>query len=221
RDVEQALITYITTENQAEMARSSILKDHVDYLGQQKTISERILALDKALKEEGYRGLSQQQRALIYWELTKDLIMDVFISLAGSVLPVLVGVMRAFISLDEATRGWASTLVAGGVGLIVFITALPTLISLVETVSIGFSLLRGALVALPGLFAGAAGGAGLLGSAIAFLTGPLGVALMAVTAITAAFIYFYRTNESFRESVNRLGQSIMSVLGGAFRWLAG
>src|SRR5690606_18655419 len=74
------------------------------------------------------------------------------------------------------------------------------------------SLLRGALVALPGLFAGAAGGAGLLGSAIAFLTGPLGVALIAVTAITAAFIHFYRTNESFRASVNSLGQSIMSAI---------
>lgn len=220
-DVEQDLITYINTGNTAEMARTSILKDHVDYLGQQKTISERILALDKALKEEGYRGLSQQQRALIYWELTKDLIMEVFTSLAGSVLPVLAGVMRAFVSLNEATHGWAAALVAGGVGLLVFITALPTLVSLVETVSIGFSLLRGVLVALPGLFAGAAGGAGLLGSAIAFLTGPLGVALIAVTAITAAFIYFYRTNESFRESVDRLGRSIMSVLGGAFRWLAG
>ena len=61
-DIEQDLITYINTGNTAEMARTSILKDHVDYLGQQKTISERILALDKALKEEGYRGLSQQQR---------------------------------------------------------------------------------------------------------------------------------------------------------------
>jgi phage-related protein len=50
-----------------------------------------------------------------------------------------------------------------------------------------------------------------LRAAMLFLTGPVGLIVVAVAALTAAFIYFYRTNDKFRDFVNKILQKIKQV----------
>lgn len=45
------------------------------------------------------------------------------------------------------------------------------------------------------------------------LTGPVGIIIAAIAALTAAFVYFYQTNEEFREKVNSVFEQIKEGIG--------
>lgn len=49
---------------------------------------------------------------------------------------------------------------------------------------------------------------------LAALTGPIGIVIAAVTALTAAFVYFYNTNEEFRNKVNAAIESVKAAFAG-------
>ncbi len=51
-----------------------------------------------------------------------------------------------------------------------------------------------------------------IGSALAFLVSPMGLVIVAVTALVAAFIYLWNTNEAFREAVIRIWGNIQSFI---------
>lgn len=57
------------------------------------------------------------------------------------------------------------------------------------------------------------------GLATALLTGPLGLILVAIAALVAAFVYFYTTNAKFRKFVQDMGKAIQEGLGKALEWL--
>jgi len=47
-----------------------------------------------------------------------------------------------------------------------------------------------------------------LATAIGVLSGPIGWIVLAITGLTAAFVYFYTTNEKFRNVINAIGKEI-------------
>lgn len=47
-----------------------------------------------------------------------------------------------------------------------------------------------------------------LGAAIAFITSPIALVAIAIGSVIAAFVYFYRTNEEFRNSVHRVWEFV-------------
>lgn len=57
---------------------------------------------------------------------------------------------------------------------------------------------------------------GELMTILAGLTGPIGIIIAAVAALVAAFIYFYNTNEEFRNKVNAIWESIKQAFANAF-----
>lgn len=57
---------------------------------------------------------------------------------------------------------------------------------------------------------------GKLITLFAGLTGPIGIIIAAVAALAAAFIYFYNTNEEFRNKVNAIWESIKQAFANAF-----
>ena len=59
-EAQQDLTNYILTGNTAELERSPILQSHIDKLKQATTVEERNKALQEAMNEEGWAGISQQ-----------------------------------------------------------------------------------------------------------------------------------------------------------------
>ena len=59
-EAQQDLVNYIMQGNTAELERSPVLQAHIDKLKAATTIEERNKALQEALTEEGWAGISQQ-----------------------------------------------------------------------------------------------------------------------------------------------------------------
>lgn len=59
--------------------------------------------------------------------------------------------------------------------------------------------------------AGAAQSVGLLSRAFGFLLSPVGLVILAIAALVGAFIYFYKTNEKFREFINSIPGKIVDA----------
>lgn len=55
------------------------------------------------------------------------------------------------------------------------------------------------------------GGTGTLGAVVAALGGPVTIIIGAIAALTAAFVYFYTTNETFRDTVKNILNGIATV----------
>lgn len=53
----------------------------------------------------------------------------------------------------------------------------------------------------------------ILGSAFAFLTSPIGIVIVILTALTAGFITAYKKSETFRNIINKVGESIKNAFG--------
>jgi len=70
------------------------------------------------------------------------------------------------------------------IGLGGFLIILPKLIALIPLLKIGMI---------------------KLGGAFHFMLGPIGLIIIAITAAVAAFIYFYKTSEKFRDFINKIG----------------
>lgn len=77
----------------------------------------------------------------------------------------------------------------------------------------------GSIVSIVGTCASAIGGlasgTGALSTAFTVLTGPIGIAIAAITAIGAALVYLYNTNEDFRNKINALWEQIKQLFSSA------
>ena len=77
----------------------------------------------------------------------------------------------------------------------------------------------GSIVSIVGTCASAIGGlasgTGALATAFTVLTGPIGIAIAAITAIGAALVYLYNTNEDFRNKINALWEQIKQLFSSA------
>lgn len=115
-ETQMDLKEYIQTGNTSQLERDSILKNQLDTLEDQKTVGDRILALDKALKEEGYKGLSQLDIATIKTEELKGKIQAGLTELGTSALPVVEDIVDGLNKADESTDGLSTkALTIGGI----------------------------------------------------------------------------------------------------------
>jgi len=117
-ETQMDLKEYVQTGNTSQLERDSILKNQMGTLEDQATVSDRILALNKALQAEGYAGLSKLDIASIKWEELKGKVQAVATSLGTDLLPTVQGVIEWFIGLDTATGGWSTKLIFLGAGVI-------------------------------------------------------------------------------------------------------
>lgn len=110
------------------------------------------------------------------------------------------------------------TVVAVGVGPA--LTVLGSLGGMIANISIGLGTFMKFLAPVTkgfSLFGGAAGTAGtsvgFLGKAFAVLTGPIGITVGIIAALTAGFVLLYKKSDSFRESVGKLTASLKELGG--------
>lgn len=121
-ETQMDLKEYIQTGNTSQLERDSILKNQLDTLEDQKTVGDRILALDKALKEEGYKGLSQLDIATIKTEELKGKIQAGLTELGTSALPVVEDIVDGLNKADESTGGLSTKALTIG-GIVTALTA--------------------------------------------------------------------------------------------------
>jgi hypothetical protein len=59
----------------------------------------------------------------------------------------------------------------------------------------------------------------LIGAAIAAILSPVGLLVIALAALSGAFIYFYRNNEGFRDNVTAIWEEVKANLSAAWDWI--
>lgn len=140
--------------------------------------------------------------------LLKSQIEGLAISFGEMLMPTVrnvVGVVQEFIdklnAMDESQRQQiiqiAAVVAAIGPALLIIGKIVSGVGSIVAVV--------GKLTGLVGQVISSVGG---LQGLITALTGPIGIVIAAVAALTAAFVYFYNTNEEFRNKVNAVIESV-------------
>lgn len=145
--------------------------------------------------------------------LLKSQIEGLAISFGEMLMPTVrkvVGVIQEFVDklngMDEAQREQiikiAAIVAAIGPALLV----IGKVVSAVGTI-VG---LGGQLISFIGGLITKVGG---LQGVITALTGPVGIVIAAIGALTAAFIYFYNTNEEFRNRVNAVFEQVKTFIG--------
>ena len=104
-EAQQDLTNYIMTGNTAELERSPVLQAHIDKLKEAGTVEERNKALQEAMNEEGWSGISMQdtynnklETFTATLERGKRQVGELFLDAAG-------GAMDFIGQLDQATGG--------------------------------------------------------------------------------------------------------------------
>lgn len=211
-ETQQDLKEYITTGNTSQLERDSILKSQLGTLEGQKTVSARIVALNKALAEAGYKGLSQLQVASIKLEEITGKFQSTLTKIGGGFLIIIEPLLDVFLTLDEKTKGLSTTFItiAAALGLIgvAGIALLPV-----------FGEISVALLTLTGE-------ATVLGAISSIALGPIGIAILGISAAVAAGIYIWgRWSDQITNTIGKIksgdwsgaGQNIVA----AFKWVGG
>ena len=98
-------------------------------------------------------------------------------------------------------------LVAAAVGPVLLIVG--KVVSVIGTITTAFGAVSGAMAA-------AGGASGVVGAAIAAITGPVGIAIAAVAGFIAIFVLLFKNNETFRNSVIIVWNQIKTIMAGVF-----
>lgn len=117
-ETQMDLKEYIQTGNTSQLERDSILKNQMSTLEGQETVSDRILALNKALNDEGYAGLSQLDIATIKAEELKGKFQLSATALGEKVLPYIEQFIDFMLELDEKTGGLSTHMILIGGGVV-------------------------------------------------------------------------------------------------------
>ena len=119
--------------------------------------------------------------------------------LAGKLTNVAVG-------MEKINKG------GGGAGLVTKVKEIGRGFGLVaEQAGIMLKKLPGAKIVMKGFSVGLR----VLGAAFRFATGPIGLIILAITALVAIFVYAYKHNEKFREIVDKVWAAIKAAIGAA------
>lgn len=127
-ETQMDLKEYILTGNTSQLERDSILKNQMNTLKDTKSVQERILALDEAMKAEGYEGLSQLDIASIKWEEIKGKLQLAATTIGEKILPYVEKVMDWLLKLDESTNGWSTTLGVAAAAVVLLGVALAPIL---------------------------------------------------------------------------------------------
>lgn len=132
-------------------------------------------------------------------------------SLTESLMPIATQIiqkltewMDKFNALDQTTKNTILTIV----GLVAAIG--PVLIILGKVISIGGTIF-GVLSKVTSAIAGVSAGTGTLSTVLTAITGPIGIVIGVITALGAAFVYLFNTNEGFRNKAMEVWNSLVNL----------
>ena len=145
--------------------------------------------------------------------LLKSQLEGLAISFGEMLMPTVrkvVGVIQEFVdklnAMDESQREQIIKIAAIVAAIGPVLLVVGKVVSAIGTI-VG---LGGQLVTFVGGLITKVGG---LQGVITALTGPIGIVIAAIGALTAAFVYFYNTNEEFRDKVNAVFEQVKTFIG--------
>lgn len=124
---QRDLQNYILTGNTLDMQRASILRDQLDTLKGQATVSDRMNALQKALNADGYAGMSTMDTLQNKATILKGEFQKATTNLGLQMVPTLKSIVNMILGLDEKTHGWSTEFLVAGA----FVAALVGTLGLV------------------------------------------------------------------------------------------
>jgi hypothetical protein len=138
---------------------------------------------------------------------------------------VLIPAMSALAGFLERNQGLVQGLapyivaLAGGVKILAGATAAYNFIT---KVSAGITLAWGiATGTAGGAAAGASVGVRLLGGAIRFMMGPIGIVITAIGLLAGALVYLFNHNKTFHDAVIAAWHGIQDAISGVAKWITG
>lgn len=179
-EAQQDMTNYILAGNTAELERSPILASHIDKLKEANTIQERSEALQKALNEEHWGGMSKQDTYNNKLETFNGMLERGKYNLGGMFQEGAKSAMDLVLKLDEASGG----LVGMGIAAASFASPLSDMVVGAGQAAMGIKALRDVYkdLTLMETIANAIEGEG----AIAHMASALGITTEAAAADGAA-----------------------------------
>jgi TP901 family phage tail tape measure protein len=116
-----------------------------------------------------------------------------------------------FNNLSPSTQKTIATIGAVSAVLAALGAAIGAVLAIIGGAVNGFGALALAFGKVSGAIAKAGGMMGLFSKAIAFLTGPIGIAVAAIAGLGVAFAVLYQKNEAFRNGVQQIWQQIKNM----------
>lgn len=232
-EAQQDMTNYLLAGNTAELERSPILQGHIDKLKEATTVQERSKALQEALNEEHWGGMSQQDTYNNKLETFNGMLERGRYNLGGMFQEGAKYAMDWALQLDESTNG----LVGMGIALAGFASPITDTVMGLGQMATGISAIKnlGFISWLKDLeiaskLASVATwlqNTALWGMIAPILANPITWLVIAVIALAAAFIWAYQNVGWFREMVNgawnsivQLAQAIYSYISPAITWLS-
>jgi hypothetical protein len=130
-------------------------------------------------------------------------------NIGGAVTPAYNDLLAALVPLLEGF----SKFVKENPQLVIALTGIATALSGILTAGLGlraFFLVFGpAISAISGYFATGAAGATFLSTALTVLSGPIGWLILGIGLLTAWIVYFWNTNEGFRNAIIGIWESVV------------
>ena len=232
-EAQQDMTNYILAGNTAELERSPILASHIDKLKEATTIQERSQALQEALNEEHWGGMSQQDTFNNKLETFNGMLDRGKYNLGGMFQEGAKAGMDFVMNLDNATNG----MVGMGIALAGFASPLTDSIMGLGQMATGmkaikdlgmiqwlrdFEIMTKLSAAADWLLAAAQG---VLNAIMSM--NPIVLVVIALIALAAALIWAYQNVDWFREMVDnafaslvQIGQIIYGYVMGAIQWLS-
>ena len=198
---QQDIMKYLLDGNTAELERGSIVSSRVDKLKEASTFTERQVAMQEVLNELGYGGISTQDTMLNKQAEWEGMLYNSQDMLSSMWLGAEKGAMDFILKLNDATDGIA------GLGIAILTQFGPGIASIGQ----GLMTLTPAMLELISTY-GSLGAAASAGFApiMAFITGPVGIAIAAIIALAIAI---YEVGKAFGWW-NDLGSMLDSIRAG-------
>lgn len=190
---------YETTESQLKMFRNQLTDIAIEFGGPLiKALREGLNAAKPWIENlselaKKFSSLStEQQQNILKWGL--------FAAALGPALKLLGGGISVIGGFVKAIGGLSK-----GIG---FLSGSVKFLGNLSSVTSGLSAVAGSAGAVETAVAGASAGTGLLGSALGFLATPVGLATVALVAVTAAAAYFANKAYEARQRAQEWGASV-------------
>ena len=141
--------------------------------------------------------------------------MEILVQVVITVVKGITALVNLFIKLPKPVQVFI-------VAIMGILAAIGPMLIMVTMAQLKFQQFSAGLALVQGNIGKLGGGLSKLSASFSALGGgPLILIVAAVLAAVAAFIYFYKTNETFRNSINSLASAIQGAVSAAFGKLVG
>ena len=210
----------LSESEKAQAAQQLVGKNAMSgFLALMNAAPEDIAKLEGAIDscDGSAEGMAATMQDNLSGQLTilKSQIQELAISIGDALMPVIrniVAKVQAFVdrlnNMDEGTRNMIIRIGVFVAALAPLLVVVGTVISKMGTAIKAFSSMGKAVMKLSMNAGGVSGIMGKLGAAIAGISAPVLIVVGVVAALTAAFVYLWKTNEGFRDAILAIWQRI-------------